>query len=241
MTETKDLKYYSRRLRQEFARRGAIGLGKLVVLNIMKRTLSTRKATWYRLRLNELVPFTQKGVPGSFGLMNIGEASGFFEKNHASFPWMSIEEELETARAADHMFPCVRDKGEVVGYIKLGIEKVFISDFEKILHLQPTAAFIYDTFVMPSYRRTGLGTYLIGMTARLAQEKGFLSLWCHIPSWNEPSIKAFRRAGFEAVGEVRFVRLLGRDFFHKRPGTFPLSTDDAPGKPGELKLNEALP
>lgn len=204
---------------------------------LKRKALATNKAAWYRLSLDEFVPRSETTDSLRFGFMDFDEASDFFRTNHEFFPWMFFDEEMQVARTARHMFPCLKDEDRVVGYIKLGIEKVFLLDFGRILNIPPDAAFIYDTFVAPPYRGRGTGATLIGMTAGFAREEGFRSLWCHIPPWNEPSKKAFGRCGFRPVGEVRFVRLLGRELLWKQPGNFPLSHDDEK-KSDELKLVE---
>lgn len=240
MFRTDGKRYYSARLREEFASQGPVGLSKLVALNLKRKAVNTNKATWYHLCLGEFSSSAHVDASTTFDLMSLNEASDFFKRNHKSFPWMFLERELEVALEAEHLFPCLRDKGKVVGYIKLGIGKVFIVDFERIMHIPPTTAFVYDTFVMPSHRHMGLGTLLVDMTARLARDKGFRNLWCHIPSWNGPSIRAFGKVGFKPVGEVRFLRLLGKEFFCRRHGMVPLSFDGVPGECGALKLNEDL-
>ena len=236
----KNLKYYYDRLREEHKSRGSTGLSLLILSNFARKILRTNAATWYRLNLNEFAPTAQKGNSLSFGFMRLDEAQGFFRNHQGSFPWMFVKEEMEAASDAGHMFPCLRDGDTVIGYIKLGIEKAFVLDFERILYIPPNGAFIYDTFISPSHRGMGLGSQLVGLTARFAQEQGFRTIWCHIPDWNDPSKKAFRRAGFEAVGEIRFVKLFGKDYFRKHPKTFPLSIGKAGEKSNELMLSEAM-
>lgn len=240
MNESRDLKYYCGRLQEEFRRRGPIGLYKAVLTNLQRRIITTNNAIWFRLCLDKHIPLIQPKISLGFDLMNIEEATDFFKKHHGSFPWMFIKEELQIAGSTRHMFPCLRDKDQVVGYVKLGIEKVFVLDFEKTLCIPPTAAFIYDAFILPSHRGMGLGSFIIAMTARHAQESGFRSIWCQIPSWNIPSVRMVERAGFESVGEIRFVKLFGRDFFRKRPKSSPLSIGKAGKKSNELMLSEAM-
>lgn len=236
----KNLKYYYDRLREEHKSRGSTGLSLLILSNIARKILRTNAATWYRLDLNGFVPMSPKPGSLSFGFMHLDEAQDFFRNHQGSFPWMFVKEEMEVAQAVCHVFPCLRDGDTVIGYIKLGIEKAFVLDFERILYISPNAAFIYDTFISPSHRSMGLASQLVGLTARFAQEQGFRTIWCHIPDWNDPSKKAFRRAGFEAVGKIRFIKLFGKDYFRKHPKTFPLSIGKAGEKSSELMLSRAM-
>ena len=236
----KNLKYYYDRLREEHKKRGSGGLSMLILSNLARKILRTNSATWYRMDLNGFVPTSPKPGSPSFGFMSLDEAQDFFINHQGSFPWMFVKEEMEVAEAGRHVFPCLRDDDAVIGYIKLGIEKAFVLDFERILYISPGAAFIYDTFISPSHRGMNLGSQLVGQTVKFAREQGFRTIWCHIPDWNDPSKKAFRRVGFEAVGEIRFVKLFGKDYFRKHPKTFPLSIGKAGEKSNELMLSEAM-
>jgi RimJ/RimL family protein N-acetyltransferase len=233
------LKYYCSRLREEHASRGTKGLGSLILSNFARRILRTNAAIWFRLDLNEYAPATQEENSLSPGFMDLDEARSFFKDNHDSFPWMFVEEEMEMAQAAGHVFPCLRDGDVVIGYVKLGFEKVFVTDFERVLFIPSTAALIYDTFIAPSHRGKGLGSLVIGLAADFAHKNEFHDLWCHVPAWNVASQKMVERVGLKAVGEVRFIKLLGKDFFRKRPTTLPLSLGRAGKKSDELRLSEA--
>lgn len=234
----KNLRYYWNRFREEQRRRGLGGLSMLILTLLARKSLRTNKATWYRLDLNEFVTVSPGTGALSDGFMDLNEAQDFFRKHHDSFPWMFLEEEMEAARDAGHVFPCLREGDEVIGYVKLGIKKAFVLDFERILHIPPTAAFIYDSFIMPSHRGNGLGSLIIERTAEFAQKNGFCELWCHIPAVNVPSKRMVERVGFKAAGEVRFVKLFGKDFFRKQPRSFPLSTERSGRNSTKLILNE---
>ncbi|GAB4345967.1 MAG: hypothetical protein Kow0099_26780 [Candidatus Abyssubacteria bacterium] len=213
---SKTLGYYLGRLSEERRERGLVGALAQTSRFFANKMFVTNKATWYRLDVENRA-LSPQCEAFEFGLMDFLEASDFFEANHHSFSWMFIEQELEVARATAHRFPCLRDGGKVIGYIKFGIERVFVNDFGQVMAIPPDAAFIYDTFIMPTHRSEGLAKYLISRTVDFAKENGFRCVWCHIPAWNKPSISAFTHAGFEAVGKVRYLRVLRKEFLLKRP------------------------
>lgn len=235
--QKKNLRYYLRRISREFNDRGARGFVLWITSVALHKGFRTNEAAWYRLLLKEFVstvPNPRGGIV--FDVMSFEEAFAFFRNNHDAFRWMYREEEIRVARHALHEFTCLREGSEVIGYIKLGVERIFVSDFSKVLLVPPLTAFIYDTFILPSHRNIGLGSFLIAKTAEYAQQKGYHNLWCHIPSWNRASVKAYAHVGFRPVGHVRLFRICGKDLFIVRSPSSALSIQRVTGRAKELQL-----
>ncbi len=234
------VKRYLKRFQEETIRQGPLGAASLALRIVFRNAFMTNKARWYRLHLDGLETHSETEASVTFGFMTFEEAISFFRENHKSFPWMYIKEEMDVARESGHLFPCLRDNGEIAGYIKLGTGKVFILDFGRVLCIPSTALFIYDTFIAPSHRGKGLASFLIKKTSQSARENEFRTVWCHIPSWNTPSVRAFGKAGFEPIGEIRFARILGKEIFCTRREKLPFLIGAATTNHGELFLREAL-
>ena len=134
-------------------------------------------------------------------------------QHHEQFPWMYIPEEIEIAERDNHIFFAFFRSGSIVGYVKLGVDHTYIHDFKKVIRFPPGDCFVYDTFILPDHRGNSLAYHgLMKMMPHLAG-CGLQRIWCHIEEWNVPSLKLFRRAGFEEVDRIRFSRVLGVPFF----------------------------
>lgn len=124
--------------------------------------------------------------------------------NHRIFPWMFFPREVEAAIANGHIFAAINYSGEIIGYIKIGINEIYIHDFDRIISFPPGVAFVYDTFVLPAYRNKRIALHAIMKTIKFLKDRGYTKLWCHIEKWNAASLRLYRKAGFKEKGTIRF-------------------------------------
>jgi GNAT superfamily N-acetyltransferase len=238
MNVSRGAEYYYRRFQEEISSGGVFRTGSLFVRGAIRKGIATSSSVWYRFPLSDAIPVIKPLLPVAYGLLTFEEAKEFFEKNNPSFPWMYIEQELDAARRHGHIFPCLRLNGSVVAYQKIGLSKAYVLDFGRLLALPSGATISYDAFVEPSCRGKGLGTSLLSLTAHYLKQAGYRIIWAQIPSWNVTSAKMTRSAGFIPLGEVRYVRLFGKEMFFKRPRNLPLRFERCGSSAGELKLEE---
>ena len=81
------------------------------------------------------------------------------------------------------------------------------------LPLPPHAAYLYDLFVLPSERSSGVGSALVSARLRLARDRGFTEGWRMISVGNHASLKTVektRGAGTRVVGEMSYIKVLDR-------------------------------
>ena len=69
--------------------------------------------------------------------------------------------------------------------------------------------YLEDLYVMPEYRRSGLGRALLMSLAGLAVERGYARLEWAVLDWNQPAIDFYRRIGAVAMDEWTVYRLSG--------------------------------
>jgi GNAT superfamily N-acetyltransferase len=70
-------------------------------------------------------------------------------------------------------------------------------------------AFVVAVFILDSFRGKGLGMQSLALMLSTMREEGFKRAFICTKEWNFFR-KSIRRAGFEFVGKVREIRLLGR-------------------------------
>jgi GNAT superfamily N-acetyltransferase len=71
--------------------------------------------------------------------------------------------------------------------------------------------FLEDLFVVPEYRRRGIGRALVQRVARLALERDFSRVEWSVLDWNETAIGFYRRIGARVLVDWRLCRLCGDD------------------------------
>jgi GNAT superfamily N-acetyltransferase len=69
--------------------------------------------------------------------------------------------------------------------------------------------YVEDLFVLPEFRRQGIGRELLREVAAIAVEKGCQRLQWEVLDWNTPAIDFYRELGAEFLDEWRNVRLSG--------------------------------
>jgi GNAT superfamily N-acetyltransferase len=87
------------------------------------------------------------------------------------------------------------------------------------LPLPPTAAYLWDVYVPPAERSTGIGSALVAARLRRARDAGFREGWRIIAPSNRPSLRTVDKTAGNGrvVGEIRFVKVLSRLFAHYEP------------------------
>jgi len=176
----------------------------------------TNNAVWYRLDLNG-APAPDATGPAKVVFSSGGEIIRWIREKSAEYPWIYIENELDTAFRENHVFPCATIGGEIAGYLKVGFGRVYVHDFSREISLPAKVAMIYDTFVLPEYRGKHVGLTLVNQAVDYLRGRGYERLWCHIPEWNVASSTLYRRAGFREIKRIRFVRLMSFGFFNLDP------------------------
>jgi GNAT superfamily N-acetyltransferase len=69
--------------------------------------------------------------------------------------------------------------------------------------------YVEDLFVLPQFRRLGIGRDLLKRVAAIAMESGCQRLQWEVLDWNTPAIDFYRTLGAEFLDEWRNVRLSG--------------------------------
>lgn len=85
--------------------------------------------------------------------------------------------------------------------------------------LPANAAYLWNLYVLPAERSTGIGSALAQARLRFARERGFEEGWRMVAPANTASLRTVRKsaAGTRVVGQVRFVQLLDRTYARFTP------------------------
>lgn len=92
-------------------------------------------------------------------------------------------------------------EGEAAGFA------LFFPNYSTFL-TQP-GLYLEDLFVLPQYRRRGIGKALLGEVARLAVERKAGRLEWSVLDWNEPAIAFYKQMGAKILLEWQICRVTG--------------------------------
>lgn len=215
MSPEKSLKYYYTRSKETLVEGGPLVFGRMAYKKIKNTVLTSNDAFWFFKDLEQSIPQIQPSKKVEVDFDSDLEIMPWLEKHHIQFTWLYRPKEIAVKAENNHLYPVVKEGKDIIGYIKIGINKVYLHDFDGIFDLPKDTAMVYDTFVLPEYRGFGIATFLITESAIYLRNLGFKNFWCHIPPWNQASINAFSKAGFKQVDYIRYTRLLGRKIFTK--------------------------
>jgi len=96
--------------------------------------------------------------------------------------------------------------GQSVGFA------LFFTNYSTFL-TQP-GIYLEDIFVLPEYRRLGIGKAILTHLAQLAVERGCRRLEWSVLDWNEPAIAFYRRIGASVLEDWRICRVTGESLTH---------------------------
>ncbi|NES72319.1 MAG: GNAT family N-acetyltransferase [Okeania sp. SIO2D1] len=92
-------------------------------------------------------------------------------------------------------------EGEKAGFA------LFFTNYSTFL-TQP-GIYVEDLFVLPGYRRRGIGKALLSHVAKLAVERGVGRLEWSVLDWNTPAIALYKSMGAVIMEEWRICRVTG--------------------------------
>jgi len=85
-------------------------------------------------------------------------------------------------------------------------------------NLNDSEFFIYDAYTIPEYRRNGIWQSMLATELRVMKEKGYKGCYVLVEENNLPSIKGIEKVGFEKIGKVKKVKVLGLKIIRKENG-----------------------
>lgn len=191
--------------------KGILSLFGAGLVKLWRIIFETNSAIWFEKDLTRPIEKIEAKIPLAF----VSDSPEKMITWLLSFnqPGLIHPQEIRTGiKEKHHFFYVQASDGQIVGGSKVGYNEVYIVDFEKIVIFPAKTAFWYDTYVLPQKRGLGIATFLICSSLALLKQEGYEKVMCHIPKWNNASIKAFERCGFKRVGYVRFLKLFGFKF-----------------------------
>lgn len=199
---------------QIYKSQGVLRLGERLIKKIIHFVFITNSAIWFERDLLDIAELEAK-IPVEINMACGSETIEWLKNREET--WLFNPREIEVGLKNNHYFPTVRYKGNIIGCAKVGMSRVYIADFERIINFPADMIFIYDTFVLPEYRGRGIAPYLISEIMKFAAAKGFRRIRCHIPDWNKASINAYTKIGFKKIKNIRCMRIMGSSILTSNP------------------------
>lgn len=160
---------------------------------------------WYCRDLTERCPILSAG---SSLRVDISDTEGTLDWLRTfSEPWMYNPKEIEVGLREEHFFPNIKLQGQIIGYSKIGIRRVFIDDFQMSIFVPDRIAFLYHIYVLQEYRKKDVAKQLLTAMLHELKKRGYKKIFCHIEKWNKPSIRLFESIGFRRIADITFFKI----------------------------------
>jgi len=106
----------------------------------------------------------------------------------------SMEYFSEALRSPNSLVVVAEDEGKVVGFIKADIR-------ERIFYEPRMEGNIVEFYLLPEYRRKGVGATLLDYTIKLLKEKAEI-ITAEFPTLNEIAVEFYTKLGFRGITSV---------------------------------------
>ena len=125
--------------------------------------------------------------------------------------------EIEKMKERDHLFVGIMNGDEIIGYIKIGWDLVYVLDFRLDLQMPQGEYFIVDIYIDPKSRGLGAGPFIVSACALEMKRRGFSGSIMHVRTDKTPMLKSAARSGYREIGRVDFRSILGKKVFRPHP------------------------
>ncbi|MCG8430133.1 MAG: GNAT family N-acetyltransferase [Candidatus Omnitrophica bacterium] len=193
-------------IRSVYRRHGAGGVLFKGLTAGARRIFFTNSAWWFSRQIDKSLAVPEDDPRVSVVCDRPAETIAWLKACSEDFAYN--EREMAVALEEKHILSHIRLDKKIIGYLKVGIGALYLSDYKRAIDLSPGEAMIYDTYIAPAYRGKRLAHRLISATLVYMREKGYREVVCHIPPGNAASLAAYRAAGFRRRVFVRHIHLL---------------------------------
>jgi ribosomal protein S18 acetylase RimI-like enzyme len=124
---------------------------------------------------------------------------------------------MKVAISEGHYWVNAKFDGKIIGFIKIGFGKVFVSDYNKILQFPKKVAFLYYVHVAPDFRGKKIAPYLFNKACKFCKEQGYTKALGYVHDWNVASRKSLSNAGLREIKRIYYYKIFGIKLLTARP------------------------
>lgn len=100
-------------------------------------------------------------------------------------------------------------EGQILHFKWVAFNEAYVSELDRKVHLDASSAYIYASYTVPEYRGLGLDPAVTAEVFDYSREKGIERVYILVRHNNLPELSVMRKAGYRAMGEIKFTQVLG--------------------------------
>ncbi len=125
--------------------------------------------------------------------------------------------EIESMKKRGHLFAGVMNGDDMIGFIKLGWDTVYVLDYDMDIRVGTGDFFVIDIYIDPGMRGRGAGPFLVSAASLEMKKRGFERGVMHVRTDKTPMLRTCARTGYREIGRVDYRRFFGRKTFRPHP------------------------
>jgi ribosomal protein S18 acetylase RimI-like enzyme len=204
------------RISEVYNKEGARGVCVRGARELLRLLFDTNSAIWFERNLLEDIPDVPMEMPLEI-VLSAPEELISWVKDHGE-RWMLSPREIELGLREKHYFAVAKYHGNIIAYCRIGINRVYIADYRKIIPLEPGTAFICESYVAPEFRNKNIASFLKVYLMRELRGRGYKKIRNHVPAWNKSSLRVSEKLGFRKTAYIRHFRVFNcLKFYFRKP------------------------
>jgi ribosomal protein S18 acetylase RimI-like enzyme len=187
---------------------------------VLRRIYVRHKSIWYYLPLDENLKLIMPDFDGWLDFDNPQRVLDWIYTRE--IPGTDDPVEITSMKERGHFFVGIMDGENLIGYIKLGFDQVYVFDYSLDIQMPPGDFFVMDIYVGPEMRRRGAGPFLVTAASVEMRNRGFKRGVMHVQDHVDkaPMHRTCVRTGYREIGRVDYRLICGRKIFRPHPSTF---------------------
>jgi RimJ/RimL family protein N-acetyltransferase len=176
------------------------------------------RSIWFCIPLDDKLHVIPPSFDGWLDFDNPQRVLSWIERQ--AIPGTNDRAEIAKMKERNHLFVGIMNRDEIVGYVKLGWQNVYVMDYGGDLELPDGDYFIIDIYVSPEMRGHGGAPFALTAAAAAMKQRGFKRCVLHVRTDKLPMFKAGAKAGVTKIGKVTYRSALGVRIFRPHPQRF---------------------
>ena len=205
------------KLLQKVRGKGVVNLFRLITDRVPHSFFETNNHIWLLRHLDAGKIGIEPKIPVAinFSMSEFNETADWIKRNNLL--WGHSGKEMRVAISEGHYWVNVKSGGKIIGFIKIGLGKVFVSDYEQILQFPPNVAFLHEIHVAGEFRGMKIASYLLNETCKFCKQQGYKKVITYVHDWNKASLKSFFNVGFREIKKIYYYKIFGIKFLTANP------------------------
>jgi ribosomal protein S18 acetylase RimI-like enzyme len=188
-----------------------------LVRAIGRRLYDRHRSVWFERSLDDTIEVIEPRFAGRMDFDHPARVLDFIRRQNISGTNDRVE--IESMKQRGHIFAGVMDGDDIIGFIKLGWETVYVLDYDMDIDVEPGDFFVIDIYIDSSMRGKGAGPFLVSASSLEMQRRGFTRGVMHVRTDKEPMLRTCARTGYREIGRIDYRRIAGKKIFRPHPMT----------------------